>query len=835
MTLTALAAMLVVHSAADAPFAPPAVRTQEPTAAAQNPDDPYVRATKDYTATDGVFKLWRLKENYMFEVPKAMIGRDFLWVTELKKTPAGMYNGTAVASEVVRWEERDDRMLLRLIRYNVRSNSGDPIDMAVEQSNVAPIIRVFDIKGRSPSGSPLFEVGNFFKNDIPEFSVRGSVAGTGQDSTRSFIEKISMFPNNVNVDVLMTFMPGQASPFGSIFGGPTGSGPRTAVVSHSISLLPEKPMMGRVADSRVGYFSTGYQDYGTDYHGVKEYAFINRYRLEKKDPAADVSEPVKPIIYYISREVPNKWRPYIKQAVEDWQKAFEAAGFKNAILCKDAPSEKEDPNWSPEDGRYSVIRWAPLPIENAMGPSTVDPRSGEIMNAHIILWHDVLKLETDWYFSQASPNDARARRLPFSDELQGKLLRFVVAHELGHTLGLPHNGKGSASVPIKSLRDPKWCAANGTATSIMDYARFNYVAQPGDGVTGDALIPKIGKYDLFAIKWGYTPVPGARTPWDERATLDRWASAQVTDPQLRFYDNFSSFDPTAQAEALGDNAVEASTLGLKNLKRVVSNLKPATVRLGEDYTELARMHGAVVSQYSMYLSHVAAVVGGIEQIDWRGGRGGAVFNPVGAGYQRSAVQYILDNAFNPPLWLFPKEITDKLTPDMGLGRLRSIQSMGVSVLLSDSRLNRMLQNEAVDPKAFTVDQMMAMARQAVWSDLSQPAPTIGFHRRNLQRAWVNSLTRKMASSTDIRAIAMAELETELGAVTIALPKVKDATTRAHLKELRKQIAFCLNNPDKATGAPAAQAPAFPFAAPVSADDELAAHLCPLCQRNLIKP
>lgn len=817
MTLSMLAALSIAGAL------PNPAQQGGAAAPATTQDDTYSKSIQGFTAQDGVFKVWRNKELIMYEIPTKMMGRDFLWVTELKKTPAGMYNGSAVAENVVRWEVRDDKVLLRVISYRVRSTQGGAIAEAVEQSNVSPIIRTFDIKARSKSGDPLIDVGSFYKSDIPEFSVRGAVSGTQLDSSRTFLERVVAFPNNINVEVLQTFLPGQGSQFASFFGGATGSNPRTVVVSHSMCLLPEKPMMGRLADSRVGYFSTPVVDYGTDYHGVKEYAFINRHRLEKKDPTAAMSEPVKPIVYYISREVPEKWRAACKQGVEDWNVAFEAAGFKNAIIAKDAPTEKEDPNWSPEDARYNVIRWAPLPIANAMGPSTADPRSGEIINAHIIMWHDILKLQTDWYFSQASPNDPRARRLPFSDELQSELLRFVVAHEVGHTLGLPHNGKSSATVPIASLRNPNWCKENGTATTIMDYARFNYVTQPGDGVAAEDLVPKIGKYDKFSIKWGYAPIPSVRDPWGERQVLDAWAAAQVSDPQLRFYDNFSSSDPTAQAEALGDDAVEASRLGVLNLMRVMGYVAPATVRIGEDYDELSRLHGQIVGQFQTYLGHVTAVVGGIEQIDYRGGRGGAVYNPVSRDYQRRAVRYVVDQVFTTPTWLFPKDILDKFSQDMGANRLRNLQRAAVNSLLSDARLNRMLQNETHQLAPYTVNEMLSTLRGAVWAELNQANPKVDFFRRGLQREWIAGLTRKLGNTSDIRALAMVELEIELATLKKAIARTTDTTTRGHLMELRASIEFGLANPDK-MGAGGSPAQASPF----GIDELVVKPTCPTC-------
>lgn len=823
MTLTMLAALSIAGTLPN-----PIAQGQggATTPANSQTDDAYARTIKDHTAQAGVFKVWRNKESFLYEIPKAMLGRDFLWVTELKKTPAGMYNGSSVAENVVRWEVRDDKVLLKIISYRVRATEGGAIATAVEQSNVDPIIRAFDIKARTKDGDPVIDVGTFYRSDIPEFSVRGAVSGQMLDNTRSFLDRVAVFPNNINIELTQTYTAAPAAGGGrGFFGGVQGNLPRTVVVSHSMCVLPEKPMMGRLADSRVGYFSTAVTDYGTPYHGVKEYAFINRHRLEKKDPNAELSEPVQPIVYYIAPEVPEKWRKYCKQGVEDWQVAYEAAGFKNAIIAKDAPTAAEDPNWSPEDSRYNVIRWAPLPIANAMGPSTADPRSGEIINAHIIMWHDILKLQTDWYFTQASPSDPRARRLPFSDELQGELLRFVVAHEVGHTLGLPHNGKSSAMVPIASLRSPAWTKANGTATSIMDYARFNYVAQPNDRIDPDDLVPKIGKYDKFSIMWGYKPIPGMKDPWAERATLDAWAAAQVSDPQLRFYDNFSGADPTAQAEALGDNAVEASRLGVLNLMRVMGYVSPATVRIGEDYSELSRMHGQIVGQFQTYMGHVASVVGGIEHIDYRGGRGGAVYNPVGRDYQRSAVRYFVDQVFTSPTWLFPKDIMDKFSNDMGAARLRGLQRSAVNSLLNDGRLNRMMQAEPHQIAPYTVGEMLGTIRGAVWHELDAASPKVDYFRRGLQREWIGGLTRKLATSSDIRALAMAELETELGMIKRALPKTTDTVTRGHLLELRSTIEFAMANPDKT--APAASAgSAFPF----GADELVVEPKCPACVR-----
>ncbi|MBS1723625.1 MAG: zinc-dependent metalloprotease [Armatimonadetes bacterium] len=769
--------------------------------------DPYQDAIKDYKKSEGVFTVFQKDDSYLFQIPTNLIGRDFLWTTELKKTPTGMFNGSPVGEGMVRFELRGDRLLLRSVGVNVVATDGEEIKRAVDFSNVDPIIKSFPVKAKAPDGAPLIDVSSYFKGDIAEFSAKGSLGGAMIDPERSYIESVKAFPLNVNVEVTQTAAGGGGGGRG-FFGAAPPRTANTGVLLHSIVLLPEKPMMGRLWDSRVGYFSNGFTDYGTDEHKVKTYQYIARYRLEKKDPNAALSEPVKPIVYYVSREVPEKWRKYIKQGIEDWQPAFEAAGFKHAIIAKDAPTEKEDPNWDPEDVRYSVIRWAPLPIANAIGPHVSDPRSGEIMSAHVIVWHDILKLQTEWYFSQASPNDPRAQRLPMPDDLMGENLRFVVSHEVGHTLGLPHNGKSSAMIPVRLLRDPKWTKENGTCTSIMDYARFNYVAQPGDGAS---LCPKIGRYDKFAISWGYTPIQAAHKPQDEKRMLDVWASKQVGDPMLRFYDNFSSSDPTAQSEALGDNAVEASTYGVANLKRVMGFLVPASTKYGEDYSELAGMHGAVREQFLNYVFHVATVVGGIVQTDYHAGRGDVVYSHCPLDYQRSAVKWLCDNAITPPTWMFPSSVMMRIGNDNGDALMGGMETMAINALMSNSRWSRMLQNQSLNGQnAYTVDAMLGDLRAFVFRELATGAP-IGLSRRTAQREFVRALSTKLASSSENRIHAMAELKTDLKAINGAIGRTSDSLTVAHLEELKKQVEFALANPDKMGGGATTQA--FPFLVP----------------------
>lgn len=808
MTCMTLAAAAVVLHSGIGQTPPPATTTPPAAQPAQQPPkpDPFETATKDMESQAGMFKVYRKDDSVLFEIPPSMLGRDLLWWAEIKESPSNGYNGTAAGQRVVRFEQRGERLLLRDMDFTSKASSGPEIQEGVRKSNVRPIMAVFPVVAKSKEGGFLINVSRLFMGELPEMPVRRAAGGQAIDGSRSFLEKVVAFPDNINVEATMTYIGGAGgfSPFGP---APGGTPSITAVIHHSLVALPEKPMMGRLFDSRVGYFSTSFLDYGTDEHGVKEFQYINRFRLEKKSPMAELSEPVKPIVFYISREVPGKWHSYIKKAVEDWEPAFEAAGFKNAIECRVAPTVQQDPKWSAEDVRYNVIRWAPLPIANAMGPSVADPRSGEIISAHIIMWHDVLKLGVDWYFSQASPNDPRAQKLPMPDDLVGEILRFVVAHEVGHTLGLPHNGKSSAMVPVQLLRNAEWTAENGTAASIMDYARFNYVAQPGDGAS---LMPKVGPYDKFSIMWGYKPVLGANTPDQERPLLDAWAAKQVGDPMLRFYDNFSPTDPTAMSEALGDDAMEASRLGMLNLQRVMGYLVPATSRLGEDYSDLRRMHGAVMSQYQLYISHVVANVGGMIETDFRGGRGGEVYRPQTRQNQRRAVQWLNDWVLRTPEFLLSRSVLMRIGPVGGSSRMINAQSFAINSLLNPARLNRMVENEQMNgAMAYTAREMMADLRGEVWRELAQPRPKIDAYRRSMQRIYVNALIARLAgASTEIRAYALDDLKRQDAAAMAAVSRAGDDVTRMHLLEIGRAIRLAVENP----AAPGTTSPAgaFPF-------------------------
>jgi hypothetical protein len=767
--------------------------------------------TKDFQTQTGVFAVHRHEDKVYFEIPQDKLGRLFLWYAEVAKGPGGSsWGGASLGHTVIKFERRGNKIYLWKVGFAKRSN-GKAIQAAVEAAATDSIVASYTVECEGKDRSAVINVSDALISGYPDMPLsRASGSGSGStDSSRSYIEKVRAFPTNIETRSLVTFRSGGPA-FPSPGRLPTSGGAArsvTALVHQSLVILPETPVTGRLFDPRVGYFTEEFTDYAHPKQWAVKKEYINRYHLEKKDPKADVSEVVKPITFYLSNEIPEKWRPYLKKGVEDWKPAFEKAGFKNAIICKDAPSRSEDPNWDPEDARYSVIRWVAEPVANAMGPHVHDPRSGEIISAHIIFWHDVVKLAQLWYFVQCSAVDSRARKLPLPDELTGELMRYICAHEVGHTLGLRHNHRASQAYSISQLRDPKFCAEYGSVGSIMSYGRYNYVAQPEDKVDVKHLIPKLAPYDYFAIEWGYKEIPNAKTPEDEKKTLDEWAAKQIKNPFLRFggEDGPSTVDPTVLTENIGSDPIEATSMGLKNLDKTTDHLLAATTAKGEDYALLEEVYDEILSHRVRWFNAVAKQVGGVTEYRTLGGRGGETFVRVSKDKQKEAVKFLLENAFTTPTKLLNPGLINQFKYTGASADVARQQRALLGSLLSANRLNRLADAELLDPaKAYTAVELVGDLQDGLFSELKTSAPKIDPLRRQLQRAYLDILKAEfnppapngpivlsVRTASELRAVGrlmLTNLETQLAQ---ARTKATDVATRAHIDDLRSEISAIL--------------------------------------------
>ncbi len=783
---------------------------------------PYEKViTKDAKTERGIFTLHRIKSKVYYEIPEEELGKDFLWVTKVARTPGVGYGGMSVGNRVVRWERAENRVLLRNVSYEVVADKSNAISLAVRNSNHDTIIMAFFIEALGKDNAPVIDVTRLFTTEVMEFSPRPLLRARGFDAARSFLERIKVFPTNIEAEASHTYTspidppaPGAPAP------QPTSPmvpamrpGSATVVMHYSMVKLPENPMKPRLYDERVGYFHVRQYDYGIDEHRAPRRTYITRWRLEKKDPNAAVSEPVKPIVYYIDPATPRKWVPYVKRGVEKWQPAFEEAGFRNAIIAKDPP---DDPDWSPEDARYSVIRWQASTIENAMGPHVHDPRTGEILEADIQMWHNVLNLVNHWYFAQVAPLDKRAQKLPLPDDLMGKLVEFVVAHEVGHTLGLPHNMKASALYPFEKIRDREWLKKMGHTPTIMDYSRFNYVAQPEDNVDPEDLIPQIGPYDKFSITWGYKPAPGASSPDAEKAILDEWIlAAQEKTPWLRFSTaKAMGSDPGENTEAVGDaDAIQATELGQRNIKRVMDLLLTAVPQKGKPYDDLEEVYGRVIGQWVREMNHVAGLVGGFYSQQKHAGQEGVLFTPVPREKQAAAVRFLNENVFRTPSFFVRPEILRRLEPQGALDRIKTAQRAVLVNLLESRRFARLVEQEAIDgPRAYKPVEYLADLRRGIFTELSAAEIRVDAFRRNLQRLYIEMLSDRLNGRTqatdDQRPFLRGELRSIRAEIGRALPRVKDLATRLHLEDVRDQAEKALD-PKFPPPAPAASTPSTP--------------------------
>jgi hypothetical protein len=779
---------------------------------------PYRRViTSEAKTVRGLFNVHRVGSKLYFEIPSHEMNKDMLLVGRYARASAsdpssptggfGEYGGDEFGERTLLWDREGNRVILRSPSFATTADTSLSVYRAVEASNYAPIVAVFNVEAYGPDSSAVIDVTRLYTTSVPEFeAIRGTI-----DDKRSFVEAASAFPDNIEIEATQTGTPTPAPARGGA-PAPAARGARTAqsVLAHwSLVRLPEQPMEPRRFDERVGFFSVRQVDFGAEQRAATR-QFIARYRLEKKDPNAALSEPVKPIIYYVDPATPDQWKPWIRKAITDWQPAFEAAGFKNAIIAMDPPTN--DPNWSAEDIRHTMIRWLPSTVENAVGPHVSDPRTGEILNGSVRIFQNVLNLQRDWYFTQAAQVDPRARTFPMPDSLMGRLLEFVVAHEIGHTLGLRHDQIGSSTYPADSVRSATWVHKMGHSPSIMDYSRFNYVAQPEDHIPLEDIIPRIGPYDKYAIMWGYKPIPSAHGTNAERPTLDQWALVQDSTPWYRFSESNEAGGFGTLNEAVGDaDPVKSTGLGYKNLARVVGYIDAAGTRAGEDNSDLEEIYNRTVGQWATEAGHVVTVVGGSTVQYKSGSQTGPVYVPLSKARQADAVRFINDNVFKTPTFLIRPEISARIEAGGMITRIDNAQGRVLTGLLDDGRLNRMLEDEAIarsKANTYTLANMLDDMRKGIWSELADSKISIDPYRRALQNNYLTQIDHKLNAppaaavtvpgrarreplSEDAQSELRGELVTLRAEIQHATGRAADRETQLHLAGAEHRIGEIL--------------------------------------------
>ena len=702
----------------------------------------------------GMITSHKIDEKYFFEIADTLLGRDILIVNRISKSGSDVraaqgYAGDEIGRSIIRFEKGpNDRIFLKNINFATYStDSTSSMYQSLKNSNIQPIISSFNIAATTPDNKgSVIDITTFLNgdNEILYFgssTLKSKLKLGAPQADRSYVLGVRSFPTNVEINTVKTYSltPG-SSPYGL-----TTSNAATIELNSSLVLLPKVPMKPRYLDKRIGYFNVGYTDFDVNPHVIEEIQMIMRWKLEPKPQdiakykRGELVEPKKPIVFYIDPATPKKWIPYLIAGVNDWAKAFEKAGFKNAVLGKEAPTKAQDSTWSLDDARHSAIVYKPSEVANANAPIVWDPRSGEILESHINWFHNVQQLLHDWYMIQTAAVDPRARKMTFSDELMGDLIRFVSSHEVGHTLGLLHNYGSSSTVPVENLRNKKWVEDNGHTPSIMDYARFNYVAQPEDNISSKGLYPRIGDYDKWAIEWGYRYFPDSKNVDSDMKILDKMTLEAAKNRRLWFGTEANKDDPNSQNEDLGDNAMIASDYGIKNLKVILSNLSEWTKVPGKGYENLAHMYDQVVAQYNRYLGHVIKNVGGIYENPKTVDQPGLVYERTPSSRQRTAIDFLSRQLFTTPKWLINQQILDNIDQS-AIEIIAKQQNSTLTRLLSNNTLGKLIDAEAADGlTAYKISDIFTDLNASILSELKTNT-TIDIYRRNLQKSYIDKLS-----------------------------------------------------------------------------------------------
>lgn len=768
----------------------------------------YIEVIKKGALTDeGLFKVHVVDDKHYYEIPFHLLQKDMLWVSRISQLPANLGGGYVNAGsksneQVVEWQRYQNKILLRVKSYTNVADSSKAISKSVQVNNFEPILYAFDIKAFSPdSTAAVIQVDPLFTTDVAAISglsqrLRSLYKVKKMDPSRSFINSIKSFPENIEVKQDLTYDASEPPSF-------VDTGTISLQMNQSMILLPDKPMTPRLHDPRVGFFTVSQIDYSSPELKADEKRYIRRWRLEPKDKEAyargELVEPIKPIVYYLDPGTPEHLRKYIKQGIEDWQKPFETAGLKNAIIAKDAPTPEEDPEFSPEDIRYSVVRYVASTTRNAVGPSVSDPRSGEIIESDIIWYHNHLRSYRNRYLLETAAANPSARTLDTPEEEMGEMMRMVIAHEVGHALGFPHNMAASYAYPVDSLRSGTFTQKNGIAASIMDYARYNYVAQPGD--ENIRFIRQMGPYDHYAVNWGYRYIADITNPNEEKDILNTWVIEKAGDPKFKYGRQSNIFDPQSQTECIGDDPIKASSYGISNLKYVLTNLPSWTSDKTNNYDDLKELYFELLGVYNRYVGHVTRNIGGVFENQKTPAQDGYVYTPISSDEQRESMLWLHKNVFNTPKWLTDTSILQNIDHTGYFEFVRRIQARQLNQLIGVETLGRLINSETMAGNHYSAYMMLQDLREGIWSE-AYKNKNIDVYRRNLQNTYIDQMTNLLlkeydasynVETSDIRALARGELKMLATLLKRAKNSNVDVMTKYHYENAIAQIEETFSN------------------------------------------